>query len=82
MSQEAYILLTVLTLVLSLVILGLTLFDMFRIRRQRLYVRWLLKEAMESISKAEAAETSVDEWQMLRALVFRQRSRVHKMLWK
>jgi len=80
MSQAAYVLLTVLTSVLSLIILGFTLFDMFRIRRQRQYARWLLEEAMESTSKTKAPETSRDEWQILRDLVSRQRPRVHKML--
>ena len=79
MDQEAYIFLTVLTAVLSLAILGFTLFDIFRVRRQRLHVRWLLREASESIGKAETAKIRIDEWQMLRDLVLRQRSRIDRI---
>ena len=79
MNQEAYVLITVLTAVLSLVVLGFTLVDMLRIRRQHLHARWLLEEAMESMSKAEAAKKNMNEWQILSDLMLRQRSRVDKM---
>ncbi len=79
MNQEAFVLITVLTAVISLVILAFTFFDILRVRRQRVLVRWLLQEAKESMSKAESAQTSTNEWQILRDLI-QQRSRINRML--
>ncbi len=71
MNETAYVLITVLTVALSLAVLGYVFVDFLRTRQDRLRTRELLYYAAEmySHSAKEQPDSKTSEWRILQDIV-------------